>query len=371
MTDLGSNSRSEIFSMESETSTDSTVLKIAWLRFSELDATISARTKISRQIRLWVAIAGILGILVAVFSNIFSTNSGASGINAKVIPVLIPVIGAGLAAFSKLFFSSSDWQVMRAAAEEIKKEIYFYRTILKNTGNRRQYLEKRLAETLRMAYREMGGQLTLTPYSGTLPSGYDPKDPASDPGFEDLTGDEYFRFRLERQLSWHRKEIKRQQDLRLRYQVLIVIACVVIAFLVVMGGIFSQGVELLASLTVALLGWQESQSIDPIIKNHSKVVIELTVIHHHWLFLKPEERTMAEFHRMVRGCEDVLWAQNVEYIKSMQESLRESSLEEEASLISRVIKESVESERRFKETMMDSFVEFTKESLQETEKEEK
>lgn len=369
MTDLGSNSRSEKFSMESETSTDLTVLKIAWLRFSELDTTISARTKTSRQIRLWVAIAGVLGILVAVFSNFFSTNSGASGANAKVVPVLIPVIGAGLAAFSKLFFSSSDWQVMRAAAEEIKKNIYIYRTILKNIGSRREWLEKRLAAIMRQTYQGMGFQLTLTPYTGSLPSDYDPKNPDSDPGFNDLTGDEYFRYRLEKQLLWYRKEIKRQQDLRLRYQVLIIVACVVIAFLVVMGGVFSQGVELLASLTVALLGWQESQSIDPIIKNHSKIVIELTVIHHHWEFLKPEERTEREFFKMVHGCEDVLWAQNVEYIKAMQEPLRESSLEEEVSLISRVIKESVESERRIKENMMDSIVEFTQDSLQEDEEE--
>ena len=52
---------------------------------------------------------------------------------------------------------------------------------------------------------------------------------------------------------------------------------------------------------------------------------------------------------MVRGCEEVLWAQNTEYIKSMQEALERSDLEKEASLVNRVIKELVESAERSKE----------------------
>ena len=46
---------------------------------------------------------------------------------------------------------------------------------------------------------------------------------------------------------------------------------------------------------------------------------------------------------MVQGCERVLWAQNREYIRSMQEALQEADLEKEASLINQVIKDSVES----------------------------
>ena len=62
---------------------------------------------------------------------------------------------------------------------------------------------------------------------------------------------------------------------------------------------------------------------------------------------------------MVQGCEEVLWAQNTEYIKSMQEALKESDLEKEASLVNRVIKESVETDARMKQEMRDSVVELT------------
>jgi hypothetical protein len=104
-----------------------------------------------------------------------------------------------------------------------------------------------------------------------------------------------------------------------------------------------------------------------VIKNYSKVILELTSLYDHWLNLEPEERTNAEFYKMVRGCEDVLWAQNTEWIRSMQEALKDASLEEEAGLINQVIKESVESAERTKQAMRDDFVEFTKEKLQETE----
>jgi hypothetical protein len=65
----------------------------------------------------------------------------------------------------------------------------------------------------------------------------------------------------------------------------------------------------------------------------------------------------------VRGTEDVLWAQNTEYIKTMQEALKESDLEKEASLVNRVIKESVESAERSKEMMAETLSEAAHEGL--------
>jgi hypothetical protein len=135
------------------------------------------------------------------------------------------------------------------------------------------------------------------------------------------------------------------------------------------GGGLSLWVALTASITAALIGWQELRNVDSIIKNYSKVVMELTILYDHWLNLEPEERSDAEFFKMVRGCENILWAQNTEYIRSMQEALKDSSLEEEASLVNRVIKESVESAERTKQAMREDIVEFTTETLHQTEEE--
>jgi prophage DNA circulation protein len=50
----------------------------------------------------------------------------------------------------------------------------------------------------------------------------------------------------------------------------------------------------------------------------------------------------------------------------MQEALKESDLEKEASLVNRVIKESVDSAARTKQAMEDSFVQYTQETLLQT-----
>jgi len=85
--------------------------------------------------------------------------------------------------------------------------------------------------------------------------------------------------------------------------------------------------------------------------------MELTIVHDHWGNLVPAEQSTVEFNKMVKATEDVLWSQNVEYIKSMQEALTDDSLEREASLVNRVIKESVESDQRFRGAMADAIVE--------------
>ena len=133
------------------------------------------------------------------------------------------------------------------------------------------------------------------------------------------------------------------------------------------GSALSLWVAFTASITAALIAWQELRNVDATIKNYSKVVMELTILYDHWHNLESEERTEAEFYKIVRGCENILWAQNVEYIQSMQEALQEADLEKEASLVNRVIKESVDSAERTKQAMADSIVDQTKETLGETE----
>ena len=107
--------------------------------------------------------------------------------------------------------------------------------------------------------------------------------------------------------------------------------------------------------------------MDSVVRNYSKVVMELNILHDHWKNLEGEEQNQTEFFKTVRSTEDILWSQNVEYIKAMQEALKESDLEEEASLINRVIKEQRETDRRFKNEITDAVVDYTKDSLAKTE----
>ena len=355
--------------MEYEAPKTTPILQIAWARFSELDVNSGARSKAHLSKRRWIAALGVLATLFAILSQMFPEDSGIVGLVLRILLVLTPLIGSGMAAFTKAFYSSGDWLIMRAGAEEVLKELYFFRTILQKHKDRRSYLETRLTEIQRQLYRAMGGELVLKPYNGPVPSNYYPSDPTSDPGFEDLTGDDYFKYRVENQLAWHRKEVQKYQIERIKLQIFILIAGGAGAALAAFGGGLSIWVALTASLTAAFLGWQELRNIDLIVKNYSKVVMELSVVYDHWLNLEHEERSDAEFYRMVKSTEAVLWAQNMEYIKSQQEALKEADLEEEANLVNRVIKESADSAKRTKKAMEDSMVEFTRETLEDVEEE--
>ena len=208
--------------------------------------------------------------LFAVLSQIFPENTEPAllGLSFRILLIATPLIGSAMAAFTKSFYSSGDWLIMRAGAEEVLKEIYFFRTILKKIPNRRAYLEKRLSEIQRQLYRSMGGELVLEPYEGeTVHSRYYPDDPSSDLGFEDLSGEDYFKYRVENQLAWHRRKVRIHQATRIKLQVIILASGGAGAFLAALGGGFSLWVALTASLTAAFLGWQELRNIDNIVKD--------------------------------------------------------------------------------------------------------
>ena len=354
--------------METQPQQVTPILQVAWTRFAQLDAASLRRSKAHLRMRRWIAVLGVLATLFAILTTLFPADS-LVGLVLKIFLIAIPIIGSILAAFVSKFFSTGDWLVTRAGAEEILKEIYSYRTILQKEPTRRVWLEKRLEEIQRSVYQGMNGELLLEPYDGVLPptSRFNPSYPNTDPGFHDLTGDEYFSYRLENELGWHTREVIRRQKERTRLQIWILIAGGMGAFLAAWGPPIALWVALSAAFASAFIGWQELRNLDSVVRNYSKVIMELNILFDHWKNLESEEQNQTEFFKTVRSTEDILWAQNVEYIKAMQEALKESDLEEETSLINRVIKEQRESDRRFKNEITEAVVDFTRETLVETE----
>ncbi|MBK6791144.1 MAG: SLATT domain-containing protein [Anaerolineales bacterium] len=351
--------------MENQTQEPTPILQIAWTRFAQMDAYSTKRTKNHLRFRRWLGALSIIATLLAIITTLFpSDNPSLISVVFKFLLIMTPILSSGLAVYGSKFLSSGDWLVTRAGAEEILKEIYTYRTVLKNSRTRNIWLEQRLAEIQRSVFRGLNGELTIPPYQGYLPPHFKQDDPYSDAGFHDLAGDEYFQYRLESQLGWHVSKVNKFQRERVRLQVFIIISGVLGSILAVVLPIWTA---LAASFTAVLLGWQELRNLDSVVRNYSKVVMELTLLYDHWKNLRPHEKTPSEFYKMVRSTEDILWSQNVEYIKAMQEALKEADLEEEASLVNRVIKEARESDRRLKKNMQDAVYEVTSDALRETE----
>jgi hypothetical protein len=355
--------------MEAQQQEAAPILKVAWTKFGQLDTISGKRSRAYENMRRWIAVFGVLSTLFAILTVIYPSNFPAiGGLVLRVLFISSPIMASALAAFTNYVFSSGDWLITRAGAEEVLKEIYKFRTILKNTPTRRAWLEKKLNGIQRSVYRGMNGELVMESYKGVIPppSRFNPNDPNSDAGFNDLTGEEYFKYRLDNQLTWHVKKVNQKQKERIRLQLIIIGSGVTGAIFAALGGGFTLWVALAASLTTTFIGWQELRNLDVVVRNYSKVIMELTILSDHWLNLEEGERTQTEFYKMVNDTEEILWSRNVEYIKAMQEALKESDLEEEASLINRVIQEQRDSDRRFKKSMEDAVVGQTTTSMQET-----
>ncbi|MDO8753174.1 MAG: SLATT domain-containing protein [Anaerolineales bacterium] len=348
------------------------ILEIAWIRYSQLDAISKKRTKAHMRIRRWIAIFSVLATFFAILSTYFPFPADPSALSGyailggtiRFLLILCPIVGSILASFTNKFFSNGDWLITRAGAEEILKEIYTYRTILKDETNRRLWLEKRLAEIQRSVFRGMNGELTIEAYDGPIPPNYSPNNPYEDSGFHDLTGDEYFTYRLEAQLAWHVDRVNKRHAERTRLQWFILLAGGAGAIL---AAVLPLWAALSASFVAIFIGWQELRNLDAVVRNYSKVIIELNILFDHWKNLESEEQTSTEFFKVVQSTEDILWSQNVEYIKAMQEALKESDLSEEAGLVNRVIEEARASDLRVKQAMRDSIETYTMETLHEAE----
>jgi hypothetical protein len=366
--------------METETPKAAPILEIAWQRHADLDLSADKRTKAFYDLRKSIAWLGILATLFAILTQEFFRDPGnppaffasfpyyaSLGIVVKALFIAIPVLASIFAAFATKFYSNGSWLIYRAGAEEIKKEIYLYRTVLPKDKTRRDYLENRLAEIQRKIFRNLGGEFAFEGYRGPLPSNYNKNSSTSDPGFHDLSGDDYVKYRLKHQLDWHNNKIN-QRKLERRWMTIYILAFGGLgAIMAALPVGFAIWVALTASVTAALLGWQELRKVDETIKNYSKVVVELSILYNHWQNLEPEERTAAEVEKVVLGSERVLWTQNREYIRSMQEALREADLEKDAAFINQVIKESADSAERAKEKMHENIIETYEGFLAETE----
>jgi hypothetical protein len=341
------------------------ILNIAWTRYAQLDALSEKRDKPFFRWRRWIAILGILAALFAVITQAYSDYMPAIlSLILRILLVATPITASFLAAFVNKFYNGNERLAARAGAEEILKEIYMYRSFFKDKPDRREWLENRLATIQRQVFRGMGGELVIDKAPEKIPPYYDPDNPNSDPGFKDLTGPEYLTYRLEDQLAWHIRKVQKFETDRTRMQVYILAAGGLGAFLAAMGGGFAIWVAVTATIGSALIGWQELQNLDGTIKNYSKVIMELMIIYDHWNMLEPEEQTDAEFFQMVKSTEDILWNQNIEYIKSMQEVLAKETLKE-ADLINDVLKKAVETDDALKKGMRDSIVDHASKSMDE------
>jgi ABC-type transporter Mla subunit MlaD len=319
----------------------SDILRSAWKRFAELDQNALSGSRKYKSIRSWIATLGVVATLLAIVTNDYAEAIG----NAthpiaqdilRVTLIIVPIVISILAAYANRFISAAEWLSMRGSAEEILKEIYLYRTILRNHPKRDEWLSHRLTTIQRRLYKSMGGRMVLQPYKGDLPPRFIHDDPCSDPGYMDLTGDQYLNLRLLDQRDWHRGRLVKIESERKRIQLFILIMGGAGALLAALGGAFVTWVALTAAIASAFTGWEELRGLDKTVVIYSRTNLELTIVRDRWEAKLPEQRTEADFIRMVRSAEGVLWSNSRQYVTAMQEAMA-SAEGDDAELIEEML----------------------------------
>jgi len=333
------------------------ILENAWNQYAQLDALSKKQSRLHHFWRRSIFALSVFAVLIAVITQVFS-NSFPAGMNIalKVLLIALLLAVSVLAAFLNKFDVGSDWRVFRAGAEEIQKEIYLYRTLLRDANDRQERLEQRLNDILNQMHRTMGKELILNHSSAKVPPYYDPSDPYSDEGYKDLTADDYACYRLENQLAEHIRKLQRYERERSRQQIYILAAGGVGILLAAFGGNYNIWVAFTSSLVAVLIGWQGLRNLDPVVKNYRRIVVELMNIYDRWNTLEPEERSERDFFSMVKSTEDVLWSQNTEYIHPMQDTLAGETLEKADLTDNNLLKMTVEADDVFKDQKQDSEV---------------
>lgn len=341
------------------------ILNIAWSRYAQLDKAAKRLSHLHYRLRRWIISLGVFSAIFAVLTEIYPDNFPVTGkFLLKILLIASPITVSLLAINYNKFRGGGGWLTMRASAEEIRKDIYIFRAVLKGELERRAWLEKRLEKIQRQVYRDLGEEMVLEKYTGSIPPYHNPENPESDPGYDDLNGDEYFSYRLEERLAWHIRRANRIQKERMRLQWYIGIAGTLGAASAVSD--FYLLTTIIVAFAVAFISWQELYTLDNTLKNYNKVIAELTIIYDYWLNLESEERTRVETLKMVMTTEKILCNQNMEYIHSVQDASADTTLDE-ADLVEQVLKKSVEADVRFKKNLRDSIISQTDTKLREPE----
>ena len=242
------------------------VLESAWKRFADYDNTAEHLQDQYYLLRRWVLYFSIIATFLAILLDNFRELFIAPVVTfLQVLLILVPITGSVIVAFISKFQQGQKYLALRAGAEEILKEIFFYRTIMRSNLTRNKWLNNRLATIQRQVHRTLGGEVVVKPYTGKyLNPRYYPDSPDADEGIADLESVDYLRVRLESQLAWHIKKIQEHQKSRMRFTIMILVFGGLGALFAGLDMLFtgiSIWVALTAAISTAVTNWQELMGV--------------------------------------------------------------------------------------------------------------
>ncbi len=299
----------------------SLALETAWQRYAQLETNAAAASRKYLILRGSSITLSVVATVLAIAISQIDSGASSNGEVLRACLILVPIVSAVILVFANKLQQGQYWQVLSTGAEEIKKEIYLYRTLLQGQATRHQWLSQRVTAIQRQVIEIVGGNLELTPYTGNIPPDDSPEAKNGDSALNDLWADDYLHYRLEAQLKWHSQEFERLYATRISLQIGIFALAGLSAFVAGLADRIEIWRALTTSMGTALSLWQEVSRLDSAINNYNQLILELNLISDRWHSLTSEERTGEEFFKLVIATEKVLWSQHNQHITQMRQAV--------------------------------------------------
>lgn len=320
--------------MNSEQSeTKNPILEQAWQKFADYDWNAINLQKSFHRFQHWILLlGGVATLLVLTQTQLIDVSKVDIGHLLeqllRFIIIIIPITITVLAAVSNRFKPGSKWVYLRTAAEEIKSEIYQYRTLAslqeeagdKEASSEETFIGKIADVTSRLMKTEVS-QTALSKYKKEIPPAMY-MAAGKDDGFSPLTPDQYIDIRIDDQLRFYKaKTVKLERKWKWCHW-----------SIYIFGGLgtflAAIGLELWVALATSIVGifttYLEYRQVENNLMIFNQTASSLTDLKAWWLILPQEKRKNKEtIKRLVDSTEKALQGELNRWVQNMKSALEE------------------------------------------------
>jgi uncharacterized membrane protein (DUF106 family) len=355
----------------SETNTEITspknksILKHAWELFALYDKNAIIQQKLYKKFQFAILLLGIIVTILALSSTYFPEKStegaadtkanvtqdvatkanvteGASQTNNNIesalgtflryMIIILPISISILVASSTFFKYGNKWVMLRNAAEEIKSEIYQYRTKVgsyreKKNNVDNQQVPIKSEETLAKQVEIINNQLmssevglaSLSKYDGDVP----PKmygASGGDDGFSVLDPDRYVNIRIEDQINFYQSKTRKFYKNLQILQWLIFIGGGIGTFIAAIG--FELWVALTSTIVSVFTIYLQYNQIENTLIKYNQALTQLINIKTWWSILSDAEKNdPVNIDKLVNSTESTLVTEHQTWLKNIKDAV--------------------------------------------------
>jgi hypothetical protein len=321
------------------------ILIHAWELFAIYDKNAIIQQSLYKKSQFTILLLGIIVTILSLTSATLSPEESTQLDNNIVINnnvefsletllryaiIILPISISILVASSTYFKYGNKWVMLRNAAEEIKSEIYQFRTKVRNNNeygadNQQAPLksEEKLSKQIEIINNQlMGSEVglsSLSKYDGNIP----PEmygAAGEDDGFSNLDPDRYVNIRINDQIIYYQgKTRKMYKNLQ------------ILQWLIFIGGgigtfIAAIGLELWVALTSTLVSvftvYLQYNQIENTLIKYNQALTQLTNVKTWWSILSEEERkNTVNIDKLVNATESTLVTEHQTWLKNIKDAV--------------------------------------------------